>query len=69
ESTSVEVYLDSSHQLAIFIPYKGYFTLHPINPYLFLLEDAQEYISFLPDENGLPKSIIYHRNSRAGKKQ
>ncbi|MEL6358045.1 MAG: serine hydrolase, partial [Bacteroidota bacterium] len=25
ESTSVEVYLDSSHQLAIFIPYKGYF--------------------------------------------
>ena len=69
ESDSVEVYLNSKDKLEIFIPYKGYFEMNALSETLFLLEDSQEYVTFLLDEEGQPQHIIYHRNSRVGKKK
>ena len=68
ESDFVKIYTNNKNELEIFIPYKGYFELIPIDKTLFLLEDSNEFISFLFDENNQPKNIIYHRNSRIGKK-
>lgn len=68
ESDFVKIYTNNKNELEIFIPYKGYFELIPIDKTLFLLEDSNEFISFLFDENDQPKNIIYHRNSRIGKK-
>lgn len=68
ESDTVEIGVNKKNQLEIFIPYKGYFAMHPINKYLFVLEDSNEYISFLLDEKGLPEKILYHRNSRIGER-
>ena len=68
ESDTVSVKTNKDNQLEVFIPYKGYFSLKPINKNLFLLEDSNEYITFLTDKNGSPEKVIYHQNSRIGDK-
>lgn len=66
ESTKIEIYLSSERQLSVFIPYKGHFVLKPISETIFMLEDSQEFISFIMGTSGKPQRIIYHRNSRVG---
>ncbi len=66
ESTEVEVYLEQNNQLAIYIPYKGYFSIKPLSETLFMLEDSHEFVSFLMDEQNNPQNIFYHRDSRMG---
>lgn len=68
ESDTVRIYLNQADQLEIFIPYKGYFSLLPITKELFTLEDSKEFISFVMNGDGIPEKIVYHRNSRVGKK-
>ena len=55
ESNQVDVYLNKKNQLEIYIPCKGYFLLNPISESLFLLEDSEEFITFLLDDQGILK--------------
>ena len=68
ESNQITIQLDQSNELNAFIPYKGHFKIYPISETLFMLEDSNELLTFLQDGKGNPNRIIYHRNSRFGKK-
>ncbi len=69
ESPLIEIFMDEANQLTIYIPYKGYFAIFPISETLFMLEDSYEYVSFIMDQEGVPKQIVYHQNSREGNRE